>query len=776
MGIFSRLKRAVKSTVKTFASPKGLLTLAIMVGTAGIGAGFAAGTITSFGGAVAALGSSATWMAGLTSVGISLGLGAVSAALLGSDDSGRGRSIQDIGAQGAKFQFRSPVAVREIVYGETRKSGVITYIGSSGGSSGTEYLQMHIAISGDKTSGITKLFVNDVVVKSNITNTTSGSITPDSGTTPDYSTKMNITYKDGSFPQTYGGTKYGDMGSTPNTHRMDGISFVAVQMQYDANLFSQGTPNFSFLIKGKEVYDPRTGTLAYSNNPALCIRDYLINKMYGLGCTPEEIDEDAFEVAANVCDTEGYELNGVVSTDKSPAVIIKDMLTSCSGTLRYSNGKFAMLAAQYVTPVKTITEDDLIDEVSITATDSSKDTFNEVKAIHFSSGTNQVKDIFVQNDLEIFAKDGYQISSVDLSLPFTTDPTKATSLAELALYRGQNQMTANITVNLKHFDVAIGDNIYFDYPRLGFNQKVFEVTSWSFAASGESIGINLGLRENSSSSYTGFPASGNIIKRKLAGLSKGNSANDLFSSAEWTGSSDKVILIHSRAILTGEFNTSTFESEPALYIDQNLGGTLTIYNRGQIYGMQGQFDTSYSNDGGPAIEIASTVASQVKIINDGIIAGGGGAGGVGGRSAYATYWPNSSASTNIGGYGPADGGDGAGWNGTEMVWPNSPDLEGQIIEYTGSPITSFYGNDITVGSSGLGGTGGGFGEPGGAATDGGDSTNENDRNLTPPLPIREGFLASSYGGYLQAGNGGEAVKNGANAEILNREALYGSIT
>jgi len=809
MGFFSNLTKAVKSTVKTFASPKGLATLAVMVGTAGIGAGLAAGSITSFGGAVSALASSSTWMAGLTSVGISLGLGAVAQALSPPDNAFDGRSIQDLGAQGAKFQFRSPVAVREIVYGETRKSGVITSIDTDNGSggSGTEYLQMVIAVSADKTSGISKFFVNDQIVKNNVTNVTSGSITPDNTTDPDYSGTMLIVYKDGSYPQTPGGDKP-DSLSNESTHRMDGISYVYVRLQYNATVYSEGIPNFSFLIKGKEVFDPRDGSTEYSNNPALCIRDYLLNQTYGLGCSLDEIDEDSFETAADVCDDEGYELNGVVSTDKSPATIIKDMLTSCSGTIRYSNGKFSMLAAKYVPPVKTITEDDLIADVSITSANSIRDSFNEVKAIHYSSGLNQVRDIPVQFDEEILFKDANEISSVDLSLPFTTNPTRATELAQLALYRGQNQLTAQISVNLKHFDVAVGDNIYFDYPRLGFDQKIFEVTSWGFSASGPNIGINLGLRENSEASYSSFPPSGRSITRIRGALNVAIDLENYFD--DWDEETDKVLLIDSVAKIVGDWDGSN-QHEPAITINQNLAGTLTIYNRGQIYGVQGIFDDPSSKpaDGGDAISIFYSVASNVTIINDGVIAGGGGAGGNGGRSRESEVWDTSggfNAFKYFGGGGPNDGGDGAGWNGLKVIPPEEATTigtSGGTSVRTSDPYDYLdpYGDpqqlpaqDVNLYFGADGGDGGGFGEDGETGLTG--PTSESQQNGGPdpqgggptfgialkwyppygPPQDSQGNDLLGFAPTVNAGSGGAAVSGGANAEIINRQSIYGSIS
>lgn len=86
-----------------------------------------------------------------------------------------------------------------------------------------------------------------------------------------------------------------------DTHRLRGIAYAYARLKYDPEAWPYGIPNISAVVRGKLVYDPRTATTAWSDNPALCIRDYLLAQD-GLRCAPEEIDETSFMAAANVCD------------------------------------------------------------------------------------------------------------------------------------------------------------------------------------------------------------------------------------------------------------------------------------------------------------------------------------------------------------------------------------------------------------------------------------------------------------------------------------------
>lgn len=65
-----------------------------------------------------------------------------------------------------------------------------------------------------------------------------------------------------------------------------------------------GNPTIEALVRGRRVYDTRIGQWVYSTNPAMCLRDLLLNPDFGGGSwiNPEDIDEQSFIEAANYCD------------------------------------------------------------------------------------------------------------------------------------------------------------------------------------------------------------------------------------------------------------------------------------------------------------------------------------------------------------------------------------------------------------------------------------------------------------------------------------------
>ena len=122
-------------------------------------------------------------------------------------------------------------------------------------------------------------------------------------------------------------------------------------------------PAISFKVKGKNVFDPRTGAVASSDlqrsNPALIIRDFLTDTQYGIKAKTSEINDTTnaggIASAANTCDqnvtladgstTERrYTANGFTNFSANGNGILESVLSSMAGKLSYVNGQFTVFA------------------------------------------------------------------------------------------------------------------------------------------------------------------------------------------------------------------------------------------------------------------------------------------------------------------------------------------------------------------------------------------------------------------------------------------------
>lgn len=78
-------------------------------------------------------------------------------------------------------------------------------------------------------------------------------------------------------------------GDTTYDHVHPGLAYVAIKIQPNADI--TGVPDIKITVKGRKVYDPRTATTAYSSNPFLCLRDLLVNDIFGGGIPDSKMDD-----------------------------------------------------------------------------------------------------------------------------------------------------------------------------------------------------------------------------------------------------------------------------------------------------------------------------------------------------------------------------------------------------------------------------------------------------------------------------------------------------
>ena len=97
-------------------------------------------------------------------------------------------------------------------------------------------------------------------------------------------------------------------------HRLRGRAYVYVKLDFDENWWPNGIPNIKAVVRGKKVYDPRTGVTAWSDNWALCLRDYIVSPQ-GLNAA---VDDANVIAEANICDELVY-ANAPVSIAASVA-------------------------------------------------------------------------------------------------------------------------------------------------------------------------------------------------------------------------------------------------------------------------------------------------------------------------------------------------------------------------------------------------------------------------------------------------------------------------
>ena len=437
----------------------------------------------------------------------------------------------DFGAamdRGLLTNIKGATNPQHLVYGEVRKGGTITYVESTGAAN--NYLHQVICLAGHEVHEIGDIYINDQVV----TLDDDGYVTDARWTVVDEGVtlkKIQILKFTGADDQDIYSTITGASSPVPSYERPnwkvngsnptsnedvnfkgEGIACLYVKYRWDANVFAEGIPLITAMIKGKKVYDPRTSTTSYSANAALCVRDY-ITQYYGLD-NNGDTNDTAFSAAANTCDEtvslagsgdeNRYEINGIVSLDESPQRILSDMMTACAGTLFWGQGAWHLKVGEYNSAVKTFTLDDLRSPINLETKHSRRDNFNIVRGTFVDANQDYIASDYPEiRSTTFISNDNGVENAIDLKLPFTTSSSMAQRLAKMTLFRAREQMTFTADFGLEAFEVECGDIIALTIDRYGWTAKEFEVVGWKFKNDGDAgdLRVALTLRETSSAAF-----------------------------------------------------------------------------------------------------------------------------------------------------------------------------------------------------------------------------------------------------------------------------------
>jgi len=414
---------------------------------------------------------------------------------------------------------------RQVIYGQTRVGGAIVFDSNSNDIVNSTLYRVivhtghpiegyeEVYIDGEKITSWKVMGTGQVITKpSEVPNGTS--LTPngsryESNFFSSFSGSIVMRFFDGTQTTADASLVSYGVGWT-NNHVLNNCAYISCDIFHGlGDDFPNGVPEILCTIKGKKLYDPRTDTTAWSDNPALCLRDYIASD-YGLNEEAANIDDTLVAAAANVCDetntvsgAKRYTCNGAFTTAVTPIDLLSEMLTSMGGLLWYAQGKWRMKPAYYVAPTVSFTEDDLRSSVAVKTRHSRRDNFNIVKGTFKGpESAYEFTDYPELRNQDFLDADNGVESVVDLNLPFTDTADEARRIARIFLERNRQQLTISASFGMKAFQVQVGDIIQLSVDRFGWVQKEFEVASWTFGLTdAQDLQVQMTLREISESVF-----------------------------------------------------------------------------------------------------------------------------------------------------------------------------------------------------------------------------------------------------------------------------------
>lgn len=164
-------------------------------------------------------------------------------------------------------------------------------------------------------------------------------------------------------------------GIWTSDHRLRGLAYSVMSMAWVqeknfSKVYPNGPPALRVVARTSKVFDPRSSTTAFSENPSLCIRDFLTHSR-GFRIASGLIDDSSFSAFANVCDeavalsaggTEPrYRVALTYDMTQEPREVLRMLLQSCDAEIYpTTDGKVGIRGGKWEAPTVTLTEDHIL--------------------------------------------------------------------------------------------------------------------------------------------------------------------------------------------------------------------------------------------------------------------------------------------------------------------------------------------------------------------------------------------------------------------------------
>lgn len=428
----------------------------------------------------------------------------------------------------AKFdvEYTGTLEPRRIIYGKMKVSGMNVIPPMTSGLN-SAYLHQVLAIATHECNSLGTVYFNETAVGT--ISAVTGTLDDGKVTTGTFANKAWIRRYSGTDAQT---VDYILTTAVPSqwtsAHRGRGVAYVAIQYEFDTNVYKNGKPEVTLLVEGAKVYDPRldstqttipgsgthrvndSTTWAYSTNPALCLANYLISSRYGMEESTSRIDWDLVADAADICDEnvsipgsttqKRYTCNIVLETFESFESNIVTLVTAMQGVCYYSGGKWRMFAGAWSASQFSITDADLVESaIEVTTAYPYNDRWNSVRGSFMDPNRNYQLVEFEPVSSPTYVTDDGEQAWRDMPQPSCASQYEAQRNAIVMLRKSRNGQSAVIRCGMSAWKIRPFETGTVTLSELGWSSKTVRCESWRFDPQGF---VELVLREEASTDWS----------------------------------------------------------------------------------------------------------------------------------------------------------------------------------------------------------------------------------------------------------------------------------
>ena len=306
--------------------------------------------------------------------------------------------------------------------------------------------------------------------------------------------------------------------------RLAGLCYsvvVATPLKKGSQIFPEGAPDVRLLVAGAPSYDPRTGAVAYTDNAAILLLDYLMHAS-GYGLAPDEIDLPSFAALADVCDepvalvvpdpngatTEmRYRSWGAYDYAEPRAEVLARLLAACDGELvQDADGRVAVRGGRWQPPRFTITEGMILGWDQLEEGDEAYSSFTRIKHTYTSPWHDyQPTEGDPWDDPAAQAVQGV----IETEKSFVRAPSHSQSrrLARIAMAKGNPRFRlTGLRLSPAGLPAYGAPTVWLDLPSFGIATS-FAVMRGALVLSGGALtGVKLDLISLDASAYAWDPA------------------------------------------------------------------------------------------------------------------------------------------------------------------------------------------------------------------------------------------------------------------------------
>jgi hypothetical protein len=333
-------------------------------------------------------------------------------------------------------------------------------------------------------------------------------------------------------------------------HKLNGLAYVYIRVQMDSEQsIWGGEPEITATVRGRKILDPRNSTVAYSENPALQLLDYLTNPIYGKGLNSTRIDLQSIVDSADLADeqlisdvvineitTELYHKrftsNIVLDTAGSVFNNVAKLLASIRGSLPIGSGVIRLGVETEGEPVFHFSHSssDQLNHATITSQIKSKtgrksDRYNRVVVrfpnintdfendeVFYPPVDNPLAQQWLDEDNGVRLEKSFEFESI-------TSKAEAYQMAEILAKRSRSGMECSFKASPLSIVVEPDDIVAVTDDTRGWDAKPFRVIQTRLADDGD---CDLDLIEHQNAIY---PWSGTSYSERIGGTNLGDPAN-----------------------------------------------------------------------------------------------------------------------------------------------------------------------------------------------------------------------------------------------------------